>query len=167
MSQACRHCPRGRACQPRSHEHAAAAFGSRPPTQRLRSWVRWQRLPGSSSPSPPCGRRSGKLGSRAHRRCVPESSTSSPTRRPSRRLAGTVPGVEVTRAEAGTAGSPTPPYRVRARAVAGTLLPTASTDPARAMALLPASCRILLRSRRQEGEPDCSSAGMAEPAAEG
>jgi hypothetical protein len=50
MSQACHHCPRGRASQPRSREHDAAAFGLRPPTQRLMSWVRRQRLPVSSSP---------------------------------------------------------------------------------------------------------------------
>jgi hypothetical protein len=45
---------------------------------------------------PPCGRRSGMLESRARRQCVPESSTSSPMQRPSRSLAGTTPGVEVT-----------------------------------------------------------------------
>jgi hypothetical protein len=46
---------------------------------------------------PLCGRRSGKLESRARRWCVPESSTSSPMRRQSRSLASTTPGVEVTR----------------------------------------------------------------------
>jgi hypothetical protein len=59
---------------------------------------------------------------------------SSPTRRPSRGLANTAPGVEVTRAEVGTAGSPMSPYRVGARAEARALLPTTSTDPTRAMA---------------------------------
>jgi hypothetical protein len=59
---------------------------------------------------------------------------SSPTWRPSRGLANTAPGVEVTHAEVGTMGSPTPPYRVGARAAARALLPTTSTDPARVMA---------------------------------
>jgi hypothetical protein len=59
---------------------------------------------------------------------------SSPTRRPSHGLANAAPGVEVTRAEVGTAGSPTPPFRVGARAAARALLPTTSTDPARVMA---------------------------------
>jgi hypothetical protein len=48
---------------------------------------------------PPHGRRSRKLESRARRRCIPESSTSSPTRRTSRRLTGATSGVEVTRAK--------------------------------------------------------------------
>jgi hypothetical protein len=60
-----------------------------------------------------------------------------------------------------------PPYRVGARAAVGASLPTASTDPARVMALPPASRRILLGSRHQEGDLDCSSTGIAEPAAEG
>jgi hypothetical protein len=71
------------------------------------------------------------------------------------------------RAEVGTAGSPTPPYRVGARAAARASLPTTSTYPARAMAPPPAICRILPGSHRQEGDQDCSSAGMAKSAAEG
>jgi hypothetical protein len=71
------------------------------------------------------------------------------------------------RAEVGTAGSPTLPYMVGACVVAEATLPTTSTDPARVMALPSASRRILSGSRHQEGDPDCSSAGVAEWAAEG
>jgi hypothetical protein len=59
---------------------------------------------------------------------------SSPMRRPSRGLADATPGVEVTRAEVGTASSPTPPYKVGAHAAVEALLPTTSTNHARAMA---------------------------------
>jgi hypothetical protein len=45
---------------------------------------------------PSCGRRLGKVESRARQRCVPESSTGSAMRRPSHRLVGATLGVEVT-----------------------------------------------------------------------